>query len=155
MPSSSAIALNTPSAVGERQMLPVKAKRTPVLMFFLSTRIARPAAFVNPIVPQSGNYAAKREADDGNRFAAARHSARLRPMQNSSQVAHGAHYIAPDVRGQNFYAVDRQFQDVLSLYLDAGWRTQMTPHFERLGRLAGGRIAQPPSIPDKHPPVLH
>ena len=24
---------------------------------------------------------------------------------------HGAHHIAPDVHGQNFYAIDRQFQD--------------------------------------------
>jgi acyl-CoA dehydrogenase len=76
-------------------------------------------------------------------------------MQSLSQVAHGAHYIAPDVRGQNFYAVDRQFQDVLSLYLDAGWRTRMTPHFERLGGLAGNRIDELASIADKHPPVLH
>jgi len=76
-------------------------------------------------------------------------------MQNAPPVAHGAHYIAPDVHGQNFYALDRQFQDVLSLYLDAGWRTQMTPHFERLGELAGGRIDELASIADKHPPVLH
>jgi alkylation response protein AidB-like acyl-CoA dehydrogenase len=76
-------------------------------------------------------------------------------MQSPSQVAHGAHYIAPDVRGQNFYAVDRQFQDVLSLYLDTGWRTRMTPHFERLGGLAGNRIDELASIADKHPPVLH
>src|SRR6266404_5212088 len=76
-------------------------------------------------------------------------------MQSSYQIAHGAHYIAPDVRGQNFYTVDRQFQDVLSLYLDAGWRTRMMPHFERLGGLAGNRIDELASIADKHPPVLH
>src|SRR6266404_1255595 len=76
-------------------------------------------------------------------------------MQSSYQIAHGAHYIAPDVRGQNFYTVDRQFQDVLSLYLDAGWRTRMMPHFERLGGLAGNRIDELAAIADKHPPVLH
>ena len=32
--------------------------------------------------------------------------------------AHGAHHIAPDIHGQNFYAIDRQFQDLLSLYME-------------------------------------
>jgi hypothetical protein len=33
---------------------------------------------------------------------------------------HGAHYIAPDAHGRNFYAIDRQFQDLLSLYMEPG-----------------------------------
>jgi acyl-CoA dehydrogenase len=28
---------------------------------------------------------------------------------------HGAEHIAPDAHGRNFYAIDRQFQDLLSL----------------------------------------
>ena len=53
---------------------------------------------------------------------------------------HGAQYIAPDAHGRNFYAIDRQFQDLLSLYLEPGLLKQMTPHFERLGELAGNRL---------------
>ncbi|WP_229600374.1 acyl-CoA dehydrogenase family protein [Reyranella humidisoli] len=67
---------------------------------------------------------------------------------------HGAHHIAPDVHGQNFYAIDRQLQDLLRLYMEPGLRAQMTPHFERLGELAGGRLDELAMIADKHPPVL-
>ncbi|MBS0518561.1 MAG: acyl-CoA dehydrogenase family protein [Proteobacteria bacterium] len=71
-----------------------------------------------------------------------------------SLMAHGAHYIAPDAHGQNFYAIDRQFQDLLSLYLEPGLRQAMTPHFERLGELAGNRLDDLAQTADKHPPVL-
>jgi alkylation response protein AidB-like acyl-CoA dehydrogenase len=67
---------------------------------------------------------------------------------------HGAHHIAPDVRGQNFYSIDRQFQDLMRLYMEPGLLRQMTPHFERLGGLAGGRLDELAMIADKHPPVL-
>lgn len=67
---------------------------------------------------------------------------------------HGAHHIAPDVHGQNFYAIDRQFQDLMRLYMEPGLRAQMTPHFGRLGELAGGRLDELAMIADKHPPVL-
>ena len=67
---------------------------------------------------------------------------------------HGAHHIATDVRGQNFYAIDRQFQDLMRLYMEPGLLRQMTPHFERLGGLAGGRLDELAMIADKHPPVL-
>ena len=53
---------------------------------------------------------------------------------------HGAHHIAPDVHGQNFYAIDRQFQDLMSLYMEPDLRAAMTPHFQRLGQLAGNRL---------------
>ena len=67
---------------------------------------------------------------------------------------HGAHHIATDVRGQNFYSIDRQFQDLMRLYIEPGLLRQMTPHFERLGGLAGGRLDELAMIADKHPPVL-
>src|SRR5258708_24676851 len=67
---------------------------------------------------------------------------------------HGAEHIAPDAHGRNFYAIDRQFQDLLSLYLEPGLRTAMTPHFERLGALAGNRLDDLAMMADKHPPVL-
>ena len=70
------------------------------------------------------------------------------------KVPHGAHHIAPDIHGQNFYAIDRQFQDLMSLYMEPGARTAINPHFDRLGALAGGRLDELAMIADKHPPVL-
>ncbi len=66
----------------------------------------------------------------------------------------GAQYIAPDAHGRNFYAIDRQFQDLLSLYMEPALLRQMTPHFERLGELAGNRLDDLAMTADKHPPVL-
>src|SRR5260370_3028234 len=66
---------------------------------------------------------------------------------------HGAEHIAPDAHGRNFYAIDRQFQDLLSLYLEPGLRATMTPHFERLGALAGNRLGELAMVADKPPPV--
>jgi acyl-CoA dehydrogenase len=76
-------------------------------------------------------------------------------MPDMQYVPHGAHHIAPDIHGQNFYTVDRQFQDLLSLYMEPGLRAAMTPHFERLGALAGGRLDELAMTADRHPPVLH
>ena len=67
---------------------------------------------------------------------------------------HGAHHIAADVHGQNFYSIDRQFQDLMRLYMEPVLLRQMTPHFERLGGLAGGRLDELAMVADKHPPVL-
>jgi alkylation response protein AidB-like acyl-CoA dehydrogenase len=67
---------------------------------------------------------------------------------------HGAHHIPPDAHGRNFFAIDRQFQDLLSLYMEPGLLRHMTPHFERLGELAGNRLDELAMIADKHPPVL-
>jgi acyl-CoA dehydrogenase len=75
-------------------------------------------------------------------------------MPDMTLKAHGAHYIAPDAHGQNFYAIDRQFQDLLSLYLEPGLRAAMAPHFDRLGALAGNRLDELAQTADKHPPVL-
>jgi alkylation response protein AidB-like acyl-CoA dehydrogenase len=41
------------------------------------------------------------------------------------------------------------------MYLDPYARTRLTPQFERLGALAGGRLDELAAIADKHPPVLH
>ena len=71
-----------------------------------------------------------------------------------AKAPHGAEHIAPDAHGRNFYAIDRQFQDLLSLYLEPGLRQAMTPHFERLGALAGNRLDELAMVADKHPPVL-
>src|SRR5260370_15741487 len=73
---------------------------------------------------------------------------------NVIKQPHGAEHIAPDAHGRNFYAIDRQFQDLLSLYLEPGLRAAMTPHFERLGALAGNPLDELALVDDKHPPVL-
>src|SRR6476661_2297812 len=52
-------------------------------------------------------------------------------MPDMTLKAHGAHHIAPDIHGQNFYAIDR------------------------LGALAGGRLDELAQVADKHPPVLN
>jgi alkylation response protein AidB-like acyl-CoA dehydrogenase len=74
--------------------------------------------------------------------------------RDMNKAPHGAHHIAPDVHGQNFYAIDRQFQDLISLYMEPGLRAAMMPHFDRLGALAGGRLDDLAMTADKHPPVL-
>ena len=76
-------------------------------------------------------------------------------MPDMQHVPHGAHHIAADVHGQNFYAIDRQFQDLMSLYMEPGLRAAMTPHFQHLGQLAGNRLDELAMIADKHPPVLN
>ena len=77
------------------------------------------------------------------------------PDMMPDRAPHGAHHIAPDVHGRNFYAIDRQFQDLMSLYMDPGLRAAMTPHFHRLGELAGNRLDDLAMTADKHPPVLN
>jgi acyl-CoA dehydrogenase len=76
-------------------------------------------------------------------------------VPDMEHVPHGAHHIANDMHGQNFYAIDRQFQDLMSLYMEPGLRAAMTPHFDRLGALAGGRLDELAMTADKHPPVLN
>jgi alkylation response protein AidB-like acyl-CoA dehydrogenase len=63
--------------------------------------------------------------------------------------------IAPDCAGTDFYATDRALQDLLTLYLPAETRTHLTPHYARLGILAGGRLDDLARTADRHPPVLH
>ena len=76
-------------------------------------------------------------------------------MPDMTLKAHGAHHIAPDIHGQNFWAIDRQFQDLLSLYMEPALLKHMAPHFDRLGMLAGGRLDELAQVADKHPPVLN
>jgi alkylation response protein AidB-like acyl-CoA dehydrogenase len=78
----------------------------------------------------------------------------IMPDMPTALAKHGAEHIAPDAHGRNFYTIDRQFQDLLSLYLEPGLRAAMTPHFERLGALSGNRLDDLAMVADKHPPVL-
>ena len=64
-------------------------------------------------------------------------------------------WIAPDCSGQNFYEIDTSLQQLLELYLEPAVLDHMTPHFERLGELAGGHLDELARLSDKHEPVLH
>ena len=64
-------------------------------------------------------------------------------------------WIAPDVHGENFFELDSSLQDLLALYLPAGLRAHMTPHYQRLGAIAGSRLDELARTADRHPPRLH
>jgi alkylation response protein AidB-like acyl-CoA dehydrogenase len=67
----------------------------------------------------------------------------------------GADHLAPDAAGQNFYAIDRALRGLLAHYLSPADFRHLEPHFDRLGRLAGGRLDELARLADKHAPVLH
>lgn len=72
-----------------------------------------------------------------------------------SAVAQRSRHIAPDCSGLNFYAIDASLRALLPLYMDAPLLGHLTPHLEKLGDLAGGRLNTLADIADKHTPVLH
>jgi acyl-CoA dehydrogenase len=63
--------------------------------------------------------------------------------------------VAPDCAGMDFYAADRGLRDLLALYLPGPDLEHLTPFFQRLGQLAGGRLDELARIADRHAPVLH
>lgn len=65
-----------------------------------------------------------------------------------------AQHPVPDRRGDNFYASDEALRELLPLYLPADLLAHMTPHFSRLGELAGGRLDELAGIADHNPPTL-
>ena len=67
----------------------------------------------------------------------------------------GSDWIAPDCAGTDFYAIDPGLRDLLAIYLPHDVLQHLTPHFQRLGQLAGGRLDELARIADRHPPVLH
>jgi acyl-CoA dehydrogenase len=67
----------------------------------------------------------------------------------------GSDWIAPDCAGMDFYAVDQGLQDLLAIYLPGEVLDRLTPHYQRLGQLAGNRLDELARIADRHPPVLH
>jgi alkylation response protein AidB-like acyl-CoA dehydrogenase len=60
----------------------------------------------------------------------------------------------PDRRGDNFYTSDAELRALLPLYLPADLLAHMTPHFARLGDIAGGRLDELAGIADRNPPTL-
>jgi len=63
--------------------------------------------------------------------------------------------IAPDCAGLNFFSIDASLQGLLQLYLPEDLRAHMTPHFARLGELAGGRLDALARESDRHVPRLN
>jgi acyl-CoA dehydrogenase len=67
----------------------------------------------------------------------------------------GSDWIAPDCAGMDFLSADPGLRDLLAIYLPADVLDRLTPHYQRLGQLAGGRLDELARIADRHPPVLH
>jgi len=63
--------------------------------------------------------------------------------------------IAPDCHGANFFELDAGLQGLLHLYLPAALREALTPHYRRLGAIAGGELDEWSRSSDRHPPRLH
>ncbi len=64
-------------------------------------------------------------------------------------------WVAPDCHGLNFFEADPSLQDLLFHYMDAPLRDHMTPHYERLGELAGNDLDDWSRQADRHSPTLH
>jgi acyl-CoA dehydrogenase len=79
----------------------------------------------------------------------------LAPTTIADIAPAGSDLIAPDCHGLNFWTIDRALRDLLSLYLDQKAFQHFTPHFERLGELAGGRLDELAMQADKRTPILH
>jgi len=79
----------------------------------------------------------------------------LAPPLDGRTAPAGSDLIAPDCRRQNFWTIDRALRDLLSLYLDAKALAHFTPHFARLGEVAGRRLDELAMQADKRTPILH
>jgi alkylation response protein AidB-like acyl-CoA dehydrogenase len=61
----------------------------------------------------------------------------------------------PDSRGLNLFRADPMLARLAALYLPAELAQHLTPHLDRLGALAGGRLDELAGQADRNPPVLH
>ncbi|OYW19937.1 MAG: DNA alkylation response protein, partial [Burkholderiales bacterium 12-64-5] len=61
----------------------------------------------------------------------------------------------PDSRGLNLWRADPDLARLAGLYLPADLLAHLTPHLDRLGALAGGRLDELAATADRNPPVLH
>ena len=62
--------------------------------------------------------------------------------------------LAIDCSGWDFWSVDRGVRDLVKLYLEPAAYRHFERHFERLGRLAGGRLDEIARIADRNGPLL-
>ncbi|MBP8310251.1 MAG: acyl-CoA dehydrogenase family protein [Burkholderiaceae bacterium] len=60
----------------------------------------------------------------------------------------------PDARGINLYRADPMAAALFATYLPAPLMAHLAPHFDRLGKLAGGHLDELASVADKNPPTL-
>ena len=67
----------------------------------------------------------------------------------------GSDWISPDCAGMDFFATDQGLRDLLAIYLPPEVLEALTPHYQRLGQLAGDRLDELARTADRHPPVLH
>jgi acyl-CoA dehydrogenase len=79
----------------------------------------------------------------------------MRSDQSPIDIRTGSDWIAPDCAGMDFFAADQSLADLLSIYLPRAVLDRLTPHYQRLGKLAGGRLDELARIADRHPPILH
>jgi alkylation response protein AidB-like acyl-CoA dehydrogenase len=63
-------------------------------------------------------------------------------------------FPSPESRGLDFYRSDRSLLALLGLYLGPAELRHMEPHFERVGRLVGGRLDDLACEADRSPPRL-
>ena len=64
-------------------------------------------------------------------------------------------WIAGDCNGLNFFEIDHSLRSLLPLYMDEAVHQHMTPHYARLGAIAGNELDDLARMADRHPPVLH
>jgi len=74
-------------------------------------------------------------------------------MSNLNDVSTVKNNI-PDSMGINLFTADADLLRLLSLYLTPELLSHLTPHLQRLGSLAGGRLEELAARADKHPPEL-
>jgi len=67
----------------------------------------------------------------------------------------GSERIAPDCHGLNFFDIDASLQGLLEVYLPRDLRVHLTPHYRRLGEIAGGALDELARASDRHAPRLH
>jgi acyl-CoA dehydrogenase len=61
----------------------------------------------------------------------------------------------PDSRGLNLVRADPALLRLAALHLPGDLARHLTPHLDRLGALAGGRLDELAGVADRNPPVLH
>src|SRR5579883_2178103 len=103
-------------------------------------------------------------ADAGSRAPALSRRWSGSPTRNGKRCASAAGRVAMaepvatpipgDCRGLNFFHLDDGLRQLLPHYLDPALLAHLTPHFDRLGALAGGRLDELAAIADRNPPVL-
>lgn len=64
-------------------------------------------------------------------------------------------WVAPDCHGMNFFDIDHSLQSLISIYLPDDLRAHLTPHFRRLGKIAGDELDEWSRLADRHRPMLH